>query len=79
MKIMVLILVICSILLTSCTTQTSVEQKQVLKCANLIFKCSDNDCANQCGVLMSKNNEKVLTGLSVNNGKGCECTYVKYG
>ena len=77
--LIVVILLMCSLVLTGCQPQQSVAQKQVIKCSNIIFKCSDNNCADQCGKLMSSNNEKVLTALSVNNGKGCECTFMKYG
>lgn len=79
MKIMVIILIVFCIILTSCTPSQPVEQKTVLKCGNLIFDCTDKDCGNQCGTVMSKNNEKLITGLSVNSGKGCECTFLKYG
>jgi hypothetical protein len=79
MKITFIIVIIVSLLLTACSPSQPTEQKQVIKCANLIFKCSDNDCGNQCGKLASKNNEKVVTALAVNSGNGCECTYLQYG
>lgn len=80
MKIILVIMMISVLVLTACQSgQQSTELTQVIKCDNIIFKCSDKDCANQCGKLMSENNEKVLSALSVNSGKGCECVYINYG
>ena len=79
MRIILIIAVICCLVLTGCQSgQRSSEQTQVIKCHNLIFKCSDKDCGNQCGKLMSENNEKLTSGLSVNSGTGCECVYVTF-
>lgn len=79
MRIILIIVVIFCLVLTGCQSgQRSVEQTQVIKCHNLIFECSDRNCGNQCGKLMSENNEKLISGLSVNSGKGCECVYVKF-
>jgi len=79
MRFIIIMIIVFSIVLTACSSPQPVEQKQVIKCSNLIFKCSDNNCANQCGKLASTSNEKVITALSVNDGNGCECTYMKYG
>ena len=76
--LIIVLIIITSFILTGCQNKALVEQKQVIKCANWFFKCSDNDCGNQCGKLMSDNNQKVITGISVNSGKGCECTFVDY-
>jgi hypothetical protein len=79
MKVMIILIIIFSLVLTGCQAPGTVEKTQVIKCNNIIFKCSDKDCSNQCGKIMSDNNQKVITGLSVNSGKGCECKYVDYG
>jgi len=79
MRIILIIILICSLILTGCQSgQASYEKTQVIKCNNILFKCSDKDCGNQCGKLMSDNNQKVITGLAVNSGKGCECVFVEY-
>jgi len=78
MRILIIALVL-SLVLTGCQAgQRSVEMTQVIECNNILFECSDKDCGNQCGKLMSESNQKVLSALAVNSGKGCECVYVEY-
>ncbi len=52
-----------------------IEEKQIIKCTNLIFDCSHNDCATQCGAFTSTNNKVLVSSQPVNNGQGCECKY----
>jgi hypothetical protein len=74
--LIVALFIIMSLVLSGCQIEVKpVEQKQIIKCTNLIFDCSANDCVKQCGAFVSENNRRIVASQPVNNGQGCECTF----
>ena len=48
---------------------------KVIECSNVFFKCSENDCENQCGKIATEKGKVMSSYESVNDGSGCWCEY----
>ncbi len=68
----ILFLAILSLLLVGCTTKSDAK---VIECSNVFFKCSDNNCENQCGKIATDKGKVLTKSESVNDGSGCWCEY----
>ena len=69
----ILILLIVSLtLLAGCTSKPDAK---VIECSNIFFKCSDNNCENQCGKIATEKGKVLRSSESINDGSGCWCEY----
>lgn len=67
----ILFLAVVSLLLVGC----SATDAKVIECSNLLFKCSEKDCDNQCGEIATDKGKVLISSESVNTGSGCWCEY----
>ncbi|MBT6762286.1 hypothetical protein HOA92_04550 [archaeon] len=69
---LIVLLIITLIMSTGCTLKPDAK---VIECSNVFFKCSDNNCVNQCGKIATEKGKVLTKSESVNDGSGCWCEY----